>query len=132
MLAFGGFALLFPACLIFAILPWLAVACAAAAFGIGCHLHRNRRRVDSDALHLCRIVLLSGGAMMFMAALVATRSPLSWIVVILSTLPILPSYFIGFYGLVTAYAVGYFILLVMIVASGPDKPPLNSASTNRE
>jgi hypothetical protein len=99
LVASAGLALLLPACVIFAILPWVALACAAAACALGCGLHRHRSVADTGLLHLCRIVLLAGGAMVFMAALVATGSPLAWVVVLLSTLPILPAYAIGFYGL---------------------------------
>lgn len=132
LIAASGLALLLSASLVFVILPWLALACAAVACGAGCYLHWNRHLADTDALHLGRIVLLSGGTMTFLAALAATNSPLAWVVVILSTLPVLPAYAVGFYGLVFFYTVGYLILLGMIVASGPEKPPVNSTSTSRE
>ena len=128
----SGLALMISACLVFTAFPWTALVCAAAAFGVGCYLHRHRHEVDTDALHLGRIVVIAGAAVTFMAALVATGSPLKWIVLILSTLPILPAYQMGYLNLVAFYTIGYFFLIGILVASGPEKPPVSSGSTSRE
>lgn len=69
VLAGSGLVLLFSACMVVVALPWVAVACAIPAFGIGFYLDRNQRLVDGDALHLVRIALFSGGAMTILAAL---------------------------------------------------------------
>jgi hypothetical protein len=125
-----GLALLCLACAIFALSPWLALGGAAAAFGIGCYLNRHRRLADTDALHLFRILLISGGAMTFMAALVATDTPLKWLVLIASTLPILPAYSVGFSGVIVGYTLACFFLFVMILASQPEKPRTRTQREN--
>jgi hypothetical protein len=45
-------------------------------------------------------------------------------------LPILPAYSVGFFGLLFGYALACFLLLVMIVASQPEKPRTRRQSEN--
>src|SRR5262245_55877391 len=99
-----GVALLCLACVFVTMAPWLTLAGAAPAFGIGCYLNRHRSQgEDGDAMQLLRVLLLSGGAMTILAALGTANASMRKVIEFASIFPILPAYALGYLNYLALY-----------------------------